>query len=71
MIVICNGAGQLCNRIKEFAHCIATGLSNGEQVINLKFFPYIDYFEFQQVGIDVRCMQNEKVYNVLSFLERI
>jgi hypothetical protein len=35
MIILLNNEGQMCNRIKEFAHCIATGIENKENVVNL------------------------------------
>lgn len=53
MIIICNDAGQMCNRVNEFAHCIATGLENKETIYNLKFLPYAHFFDFPKQNIKI------------------
>lgn len=71
MILLCNGSGQMCNRVKEFAHCVATALAKQESLYNLKILPYAHYFEFPKQKVKIGYLHNRFLYKACNSLDRI
>lgn len=71
MIIICNSAGQLCNRIKEFAHCIATGIEKNEKVLNITFYEYSYFLEKNNENSQIKYVNNNIVVKFFMIMERL
>lgn len=71
MIILINNEGQMCNRIKEFAHCIAYAIEKHEALINAAWGELDQYFEHGKCSIDVRVETNQSRSNSTGYIGRI
>lgn len=71
MIFLLNNEGQMCNRIKNFAHCLAYGIDNNISVYNCVWGEYDNFFSHNNISIDVKLQKNKVLVIFFSILGRV
>lgn len=71
MVILINNEGQMCNRIKEFAHCIAHAIEKKETLINVVWGDLDQYFEHERCSIKISVEANENKAQAMGNIGKI
>ena len=60
----------MCNRIKEFAHCIAYAIANDDNLINCVWGDLDRYFEKKSL-VKVKCVTNSIIAKTIGYIGKV